>query len=461
MYSRFNVMVAWLVIALGFGGNLIAQDPTFVFSGGDQSVPASGGQASFSLDVNLVQSTGLLEETRGFSFSAAHDSSVLAVVQGGTGAYEPEVLGPLTALNGGSGPDFIQGEIFTNGVTCGVIYAFTAVTQTITFDVSQPVIRINYQTVPGALTGVTGDLVTQISQGSGLGDPPTATVVVIGAGTSAPANFETSNITLQTSPPLSFTCRVDDSSSTFNGASGEGSASAGISVLENLLPGASPSPTQGLSMGLSYDSSLLNATGVTQGATLSALENGTGAEFFQVDLLSGGLTVGVIYDFQGQSLIPYGSPDQIMTVDFDTVPSGLAGTAPGSVVNTTLTPVAGLGPTGVTLVMVVNGTSVSMTPESGTLSLTSLGGFDRGDCNTDGLFDLADVIKLLTALFSGESISCQDACDSNDDELLDIADAIKTLSVLFSGDTPPNGSGTCSPDPAGTALDCVSFPPCE
>ena len=461
MFSRFNVIAALLVCSISFGGNLLAQDPTFVFSGGDQSVPASGGQASFSLDVNLLQSTGLIEETRGFSFSAAHDSAVLSVVPNGTGAYVPETLGPLNALNGGGGPDFIQGEIFPDGVTCGVIYAFTAVSQTISYDVAKPVIRINYETVPGALTGVTGDLVTQITQGAGLGTPPTATVVVVGAGTSAPANFETSNITIQTSPPLSFTCSADDAESTFNGVSGEGSATVGVSIVENLLAGASASATQGFSMGLSFDASLLTATGVTQGATLSALEGGNGAEFFQVDLLSGGLTVGVIYDFQGQSPIPFGSADQVLTIDFDTVAANLAGTAPGDIVSTTLTPVEGLGPTGVTLVMVVDGTSVSMTAESGTLSLTSLGGFDRGDCNADGLFDLADVIKLLSGLFSGDPISCQDACDGNDDELLDIADAIKLLSVLFSGDTPPPGAGTCAPDPAGTALDCVSFPPCE
>ena len=461
MFFRFSVISALLIFSIGVCTSLQAQDPTFVYSGGDVSVPASGGQATFSLDVSLLQSSGLIEETRGFSFSAAHDSAVLGVVAGGTGTYVPETLGPLNSLNGGSGPDFIQGEIFPAGVTCGVIYAFTAVSQTITYDVAKPVIRINYQTVPGALTGVTGDLVTQISQGAGLGSPPTATVVVVGAGTSAPATFETSNITIQTSPPLSFTCRADDAESSFSGASGEGSATVGVSISENLLPGASPSQTQGFSMGLSYDSSTLTALAVNQGPTLAALESGTGPEYYQVDLLTGGLTVGVIYDFQGQSFVPYGSADQVLTIDFDTVPATLAGTAPGTVVSTTLSPVAGLGPTGVTLVMVVAGSSVSMTSESGTLSLTSLGGFDRGDCNADSLFDLADVIALLGGLFSGDALSCLDACDGNDDELLDIADAIKLLGVLFSGDTPPPGSGTCAPDTAGTALDCASFPPCE
>lgn len=461
MLFRFSVISALLIFIICTCTSLRAQNPEFVFSAGDLSVPASGGQASFSLDVSLQQSAGLIEDTRGFSFSAAHDSSVLGVVSGGPGTYIPETLGPLNSLNGGNGPDFIQGEIFPTGLTCGVIYAFTNVNQTIAYDISQPVIRINYQTVPGALTGVTGDLVTTITQGAGLGSPPTATVVVVGAGTSAPATFATSNITIQTSPPLSFTCQADDSSSSFNGASGEGSATVGVSISENLLPGASPSQTQGFSMGLSYDSSILTATAVNQGATLAALESGTGPEYYQVDLLSGGLTVGVIYDFQGQSFVPYGSADQVLTIDFDTVSATLAGTTPGSVVTSTLSPVSGLGPTGVTLVMVVAGSSVSMTPASGTLSLTSVGGFDRGDCNADSLFDLADVIALLGGLFAGDALSCLDACDGNDDELLDIADAIKLLGVLFSGGTPPSGSGTCAPDPAGTALDCVSFPPCE
>ncbi len=461
MLNRFSIVLILLLGAVGIVSGVQAQSPTFSFSAADQSVPASGGTASFSLDFNLTQTSGLIEETRGFSFSCAHDSAILAVVSSGPGPYVPETLGPLNGLNGGSGPDFIQGEIFPAGFTCGVIYAFTAVTQTITYETPLPVIRANYETVPGALTGVSGDLVTQVSQGSGLGDPPTATVVVIGAGTSAPAAVETCNITLQTAPPLSFTCQANDAAANFNGASGEGSATVGISLFEDLLPGANPSLTQGFSMGLTYDTTLLSATGVDQGPTLQALEQGAGAEYYEVGLHSDGLTVGVIYDFQGVNQIQYGTEDQVLIVNFDTVAANLAGTAPGVVVNTTLTPAEGLGPTGVTLVMVVAGSSVPMNSVSGVLALSSLGGFDRGDCNADSLFDLADVIALLGGLFSGDPLSCLDACDTNDDELFDIADAIKGLNVLFSGDTPPPGAGTCAPDPSGTALDCVSFPPCE
>ncbi|OUU23355.1 MAG: hypothetical protein CBC13_05750 [Planctomycetia bacterium TMED53] len=460
MFSRFSIFFVMLFCVISISG-VQAQDPTFSFTAADQSVPAAAGSASFSLDFNLIQTSGLIEDTRGFSFSCAHDPALLAVVQTGTGTFEPETLGPLNSLNGGTGPDFIQGEIFPNGFTCGVIYAFINVSQTISYDVPQPVIRANYETLPGVLDGLTEDLTTQITQGSGLGSPETATVVVIGAGSSAPATLETSNVTILLDPPLSFTCRADDAAANFNGASGEGTAEVGISVFENILPGGAASDTQGFSLGLSYDNTVLNATGVSQGATLQALEQGQGAEFFEVSLVATGLTVGVIYDFQGQSLIPYATPDQVLNIAFDTVAANLAGTAPGEIIQATLTPTEGLGPTGVTLVMVVGGRSVSMTSESGVLSLTSLGGFDRGNCNADGQFDLADVIKLLGGLFTGDPLSCLDACDANNDALLDIADAIRMLGVLFSGDPPMDGAGTCAPDSDAASLGCDSFPPCE
>lgn len=79
----------------------------------------------------------------------------------------------------------------------------------------------------------------------------------------------------------------------------------------------------------------------------------------------------------------------------------------------------------------------------------------------DGTLDLADVIKLLGGLFSGDALLCNDACDGNDDEVMDIADAIVLLGVLFSGDPAPPGSGTCAPDPTEGSLTCDSFPACE
>ena len=88
--------------------------------------------------------------------------------------------------------------------------------------------------------------------------------------------------------------------------------------------------------------------------------------------------------------------------------------------------------------------------------------FRRGDANTDGAVDIGDAIATLGLLFSGGSVSCDDAADSNDDGAVDIADAIKVLGVLFSGDTPPAtpGPDNCGIDPTDDALECETYNAC-
>jgi len=91
-----------------------------------------------------------------------------------------------------------------------------------------------------------------------------------------------------------------------------------------------------------------------------------------------------------------------------------------------------------------------------------VGSFDRGDCNADGMYNIADDIFLLANLFSGGPDGpCSDACDPNDDGDKNIADAIYGLANLFSGGpdpTPPFGA--CGADPTADMLDCLSFPSC-
>ncbi|MGE4619683.1 MAG: hypothetical protein AAEJ04_07745 [Planctomycetota bacterium] len=90
--------------------------------------------------------------------------------------------------------------------------------------------------------------------------------------------------------------------------------------------------------------------------------------------------------------------------------------------------------------------------------------FQRGDCNADSGFNIADAIYTLASLFSGGPAgTCSDACDSNDDGGLNIADAIYTLAALFSGGpTPaPPSPGACGEDATGPdALDCVTYNGC-
>jgi len=89
--------------------------------------------------------------------------------------------------------------------------------------------------------------------------------------------------------------------------------------------------------------------------------------------------------------------------------------------------------------------------------------FRRGDCNADGLTNVADAIALLANLFSGAPLNdCLDGCDSNDDGLLNIADTIHLLLSLFGGGMPPSDPGPdfCGSDPTNDTLDCFNSPAC-
>lgn len=87
--------------------------------------------------------------------------------------------------------------------------------------------------------------------------------------------------------------------------------------------------------------------------------------------------------------------------------------------------------------------------------------FRRGDCNSDGGTNIADVIAFLGLLFDGTPAqSCDDACDSNDDGTLDLADGIATLGQLFGGDPVPAPARACGSDPTSDGLGCAIYPGC-
>ncbi|MEC9477493.1 MAG: hypothetical protein VX764_10685 [Planctomycetota bacterium] len=88
--------------------------------------------------------------------------------------------------------------------------------------------------------------------------------------------------------------------------------------------------------------------------------------------------------------------------------------------------------------------------------------FLRGDANSDGTFDIADVVKSLGHLFQGQSVPCLVALDSNDDETIDIADSIFSLQALFgNGPFPLPPHQQCGTDETSGILGCNSFPACD
>ena len=94
--------------------------------------------------------------------------------------------------------------------------------------------------------------------------------------------------------------------------------------------------------------------------------------------------------------------------------------------------------------------------------------FLRGDCNTDGVVDVGDVMAMLLYLFRGVyHPSCLDACDANDDGVVDLADPVRTLRFLFRNgpEPPPPGPYVPGYDPTpdiyGLDLGCEVGSPCR
>lgn len=82
--------------------------------------------------------------------------------------------------------------------------------------------------------------------------------------------------------------------------------------------------------------------------------------------------------------------------------------------------------------------------------------FTRGDANADGVYDVADAVRILEYLFALAPVSCRAALDTNDDESVNVADVVTTLITLFeSGAPPPAPYPNCGSDPTGGTIDCV------
>ncbi|MBN2565441.1 MAG: hypothetical protein JXB46_06990 [Candidatus Eisenbacteria bacterium] len=94
--------------------------------------------------------------------------------------------------------------------------------------------------------------------------------------------------------------------------------------------------------------------------------------------------------------------------------------------------------------------------------------FRRGDSNADGVFDISDVICVLTYLFGSVGAPCKevvprclDAADANDDGVLTIADPIRALGYLFGNGGPLDGPfSACGLDPTRDAQRCEEYEPC-
>lgn len=165
----------------------------------------------------------------------------------------------------------------------------------------------------------------------------------------------TAGITIEVEAPL-FELAGESVTVPYNPATGIASGEFSV-TLEEL-----PSPNQagvrniaGYSLGLSADPAKVTMTAVLQGADQLALNGGLGAEFFTANLLPGGATVGVIFDFQQQVLLTAATAKEILVLEFDSVPAFLVGNLVGAFVPVPFTDTLGTPP--VDVIVTVSGQS--------------------------------------------------------------------------------------------------------
>lgn len=224
-------------------------------------------------------------------------------------------------------------------------------------------------------------------------------------------------------------------------------------ILFASLDNSVGSAVKGWSWGICHDPGALELLSVTEGGSIQ----GKIPDFYSIDIYPGGWTVDATYEFPDAYLVPhvYYSLSKITyqvlgTEVGETTEVNFCGTLGDPAVAVTIT--EGVGQT--IVVPLQNNAVVTMNPI-----------FKRGDCNNDGVVNLADSIFLLLGLFAaGPAPPCEDACDLDDDGGINIGDGVYGLSYLFAdGLEPPlPGPYECGQDLPGNAdgYDCTYPPEC-
>lgn len=290
--------------------------------------------------------------------------------------------------------------------------------------------------------------------------PGTYRYVVQGLVQSVSGAADTCDVQVLPPPPLGFALGLLSPPAFYDLATGIGGGQARVTLGEPPGNPGAPHTVLGLAVALTHDASLIAPLDVTPIGPLAALHAGQGPEFFATELLADGVTVGVVFSFQGTGLT-FGPPAAVLEIDYETVAPALAGSATGATAALAFADgVLGHPPVMNTVVVGIHTHAPALAV--GALSLAPLGSgqFVRGDANRSGAVDLADAIATLAYLFNGAPAWCSSALDANDDGALNIGDPIRTLGYLFtSGPAPAAPFPGCGVDPTLDALDCLGLIP--
>ena len=387
----------------------------------DLSMSDGSGSPGASVDLQvLLDNNG--DDIQGWSFGVCHDGAALslsAVVDGSTTA----------TVNNGGPPGFAQTNVdATTGFTVGVVICFTGCA------VLPPSTGSELNVATYELIGAAGSS-TSVDFCSTLGSPAVEVLVVV-AGQSIEPTQSSGTIDLVSGPPP-FSYLAGDYDVDYDGNTGETTLTVTPSVLEDPASPGFPSETQGFSMGMEHDPSLLTVESVSWNEDLGFSPDFEGTNTSPPN----GWTTGVVFSFTGVNVLVFETATAVLNVEYSTNGSVLEGLEDPT--TTALMWSNQLGSPPVVNVVVVGGASIEPGLVDGSVTLFPQYAppdtpFVRGNCNGDGVIDIADGIWILNELFqSGPTASCAEACDANSDNMLDSGDAIYIISYrLLSGPVP-------------------------
>lgn len=227
-------------------------------------------------------------------------------------------------------------------------------------------------------------------------------------------------------------------------------------VATRVLLDSTGEDISGWSFGVCHDVAVLQVVDVLEGPTTLTMNNGAPPWFNGISMTptpGGGYFVATVVDSDTVFALPPGTGRHLYSATYEYA------TPPGSATTVDFCDTLGTPP--VQIMITLTGlTGVTPTTSGATLAPTPCF-FERGDCNVDGGFNIADAVCTLTYLFNAGPAPCKSALDVNDDSSLNIADAVYALSTLFSQGPPPLPPfGACGADPTPDTIGCVDFSGC-
>ncbi len=253
---------------------------------------------------------------------------------------------------------------------------------------------------------------------------------------------------------------IPDPSYEFSFSSASATAYSGSTVevdsIFDVITGADP--IAGWSYSICHDPGQLAPNQAEAGSAIESLKNGSPADFLDLQFDPAlGVTMGLLVCFTGCATLQ----PPVSALNTATITYGVLGAA-GTDAELTYCDTVAIGgnPVETLIVTAAAGQRIpTMTSINFSIIETQ---FLRGDCDGNGVPNLADAIVLLGTLFGTptDPLSCRSACDANDDGQLNIADAIRLLTYLFAGGLtldPPFPD--CGVDPTVDSLDCLEVSP--